>query len=137
MLTKPAFTATRELQFNHAKRVKWTSNKQYSLQKGIFDQARTFHILKCKRASPAPPTPTLILYIYLPVKHTALFQAPEQLGFEELADCDVLRKTLSSPRLQDEVSGECLGGCGLEGSQLNFLVEWVAGNDGPAIEDER
>lgn len=38
------------------------------------------------------------------IKHAAFLETPEELRFQELADCDVLRQPLSSPCLEHEVA---------------------------------
>jgi hypothetical protein len=80
--------------------------------------------------------PLTYLPTALPIQHTALLQAPEQIGLEELANGDVLSEPLAAARLEDKVAGECLRGRGLERAQRHVLVERVAGDNGPAVEDE-
>ena len=70
------------------------------------------------------------------LQHPALPQLPKQLRLQELANRDVLRKPLPPSSLEHKVARRRLCRRGLERPQLDFLVERVAGDDGPAVEDE-
>ncbi len=74
---------------------------------------------------------------HLPIEHSALLKRTEQLWFKELANCNILRETLPPSCLEHEIARQLLCSCGLERSGCDIFVERVAGDNGPAVEDER
>lgn len=84
------------------------------------------------------PSPSRCLRTYsLPtLQHPTLFQLPKQLRLQKLANRNILRKSLPPPRLEHKVARGSLRRRGLERPQLDLLVQRVAGDDGPSVEDE-
>lgn len=72
----------------------------------------------------------------LTVQHPAFLKTTEQLWFQELADCNVLSQTLPPASLKDKVACQLLCGRRFERSGCDVLVERVARDDRPAVEDE-
>ncbi len=72
----------------------------------------------------------------LAVQDAALFETLEEIRLQKLADRDVLRQTLSPPRLEHKVSRCCLRRGRLKRPDFDVAIQRVAGDDGPAVEDQ-
>jgi hypothetical protein len=70
------------------------------------------------------------------IQYTTLFQTLPQFTFQELLNADILGKTLSSSGFEYKVSGGSLCRGRLKRAKLDVAIEWVAGDDGPAVKDE-
>src|ERR1700761_5430780 len=71
------------------------------------------------------------------IQHSRLVQLPKQLWLQEFAHADIFTQTLPPSGLEHEIPRRCLSTGRLEWTQLDVLIQRVAGNYIPPIEDQR